>query len=66
MKQKIESVIWKAKKNKTPRHSSKKEKKDLKNEESLRNILDMKHNINHLKNTRRRKESKGLRTYLKT
>ena len=47
MKQGIESVIWRhgRKKKKTPRQSSKKEKRILKNEENLRNILDnIKHN----------------------
>ena len=40
MKHRIKSVIWKTRKKKIPSQSSQKEERILKNEESLRNILD--------------------------
>ena len=49
MKQRIEAAIWKTKEKKTPKQRSKKEKRILKNEVSLRNLWDnMKHNYIHI------------------
>ena len=68
MKQMITTVIWKTRKKKTCRQSSKKKKEFLKNEGSLRNILDNM-NCNNIRiiriPERKERENKGLRTYLK-